>query len=150
MGRMLSTGQTYINRTPLDVLALIFSSFAGTLKRLQWTQEHASQDTWRNFHVLINFLPNLIDLDLSTLYRGLILPPALPRIRLSSRDEPPDPSAFKHFKFQELEITDPIPPSSPFLEHCQTHLRVLNFWGGRLESSYLSRQCRRKAKIYSD
>jgi hypothetical protein len=150
MGRVLSTGRNYINYTPLHVLALIFSSFAGTLKRLRWTQKHASQDTWRNFHVLINLLPNLIDLDLSTFHGGLTLPLALPRIRLSSYDEPPDPSAFKHFKFQELEITGPIPLPSPFLEHCQTHLQVLNFWGGRLEPGYISSQCRRKAKIYSD
>jgi hypothetical protein len=149
MGRVPYMGQIYTNCTPLDVLAPIFSSFAGSLKRLQWTQKRTGQEAWRNLYVLTNLLPNLMDLDLSSSRDGLTLP-LLPRIRLSSKDEPPDPSAFEHFKFRELEVVDSIPPSSPFLEYCQIHLQVLDFRSRDLEPGYVSRQCERKARIYSD
>jgi hypothetical protein len=136
-----------INHASLNILVPVFSSLAGALKRLRWIQTNTTQETWRNLYILTNLLPNLMDLNLSTFHGGLTLPPALPRIHLSPDGEPPDPSAFEHFKFQELEITDPIPPSSPFLEHCQTHLQVLGFWGGDLEPGYVSGQCRRKVRI---
>ena len=133
---------TSIYCTPLDVLTPIFSSLAGNLnlKRLRWAQRNTTQETWRNLYVLANLLPNLMDLDLLTFRDSLILPAALPRIRLSPGGEPPDPAAFNHFKFQELEIMDLILPSSPFLEHCQTHLRVLDFWGPGSVPGYASRQ----------
>lgn len=44
---------------------------------------------------------------------------------MSSVNGPPDPLAFKHFGFQELEVTRFILPSLPFLEYCRTRLRVL-------------------------
>ena len=120
-----------INRASPDLLAPIFSSFAGTLKRLQWTQKDTTHETWKSLYILTDLLPNLMDLDLTGYhYDGLpVLPPVLPRIHLSSHNEPPDPLAFKHFKFHELKIMKSIPPSPPFFEYCQTHLRVLDLWG---------------------
>jgi len=118
-----------IDRVPLDLLVPIFSSFAGTLKRLKWTQRDTAHETWKTFYTLIDLLPNLMDIDLLGVDVDLpISPPALPRIYLSSVYQPPDPLAFKHFEFQELGIMDPIPLSPRFLEHCRTHLRVLDFW----------------------
>jgi hypothetical protein len=117
-----------INCTPIDVLTPIFSSFSATLKRLRWTQKNTGQDTWKSLYVLTNLLPNLTDLDLSGVDDCYLIfsPPAFPCLRLSHRTEPPDPFAFKHFKFRELKIVDLTPLSSPFLEYCKTHLRVLD------------------------
>jgi hypothetical protein len=69
-----------INHASLNILAPIFSSLAGALKRLRWIQTNTTQETWRNLYILTNLLPNLMDLNLSTFRGGLTLPPALPRI----------------------------------------------------------------------
>ena len=117
-----------INCTLLEVLAPIFSSFSGTLKRIRWTQKDTGQDTWKGLYVLTNLLSNLTDLDLSGVDEDYLTfsPPAFPCLRLSHHTEPPDPFAFKHFKFRELKIVGFTPLSSPFLEYCKTHLRVLD------------------------
>ena len=122
------------NRVSLHVLVPIFSSFANTLKRLQWTQKPTVHETWETLYTLTNLLPNVTDIDLSGLYDEFPIPPsALPRIHLSDDNEPPDPFAFKHFKFHELKTMRSIPLSPPFLEYCQTHLRVLDLWTWEIE-----------------
>jgi len=141
-----------IDRVSLDVLVPIFSSFAGTLNRLRWMQKDTPHETWKILYTLTDLLPNLIDIDLSGLDRSnlSIPPPALPRIYPPIVDvrkkiknqlpvKPPDPLAFKHFKFQELKITGHVPPSPRFLEHCQTHLRILDFTPAGPLGSYTSR-----------
>jgi len=117
-----------INPVFLDILVPI-SSFAGTLKRLQWAHQGSAHETWKTLYALTDLLPNLTDIDLSCIDNSfLISPPTHPRIFLSSDCQPPDPFAFTHFKFQELGVGDSVPPSPQFLEYCKTHLRVLNLW----------------------
>lgn len=58
-----------------------------------------------------------------------IPPLTLPCIHLSSDySPPPDPLAFKHFKFQGLKVVNSVPRSPQFLEYCRTHLRVLDLY----------------------
>ena len=91
-------------------------------------------ETWKTLYTLTDLLPNLTDIHLSDEHDEFSLPSsALPRIYLSSENEPPEPLALKHFKFRELKIMRSIPPSPPFLEYCQTHLRVLGLWGWDME-----------------
>lgn len=124
-------GQADAGRVSLDVLVPIFSSFATTLKRLQWSQEATAPDARKALYTLTDLLPNLVEIDLSSVWsnRCLIRPPVLPRINLSSGRQPPDLLAFKHLKFQELWATFPVPPLPQFLEYCCTYLRVLSFGG---------------------
>ena len=118
-----------INRISLDILVPISSSFAGTLRRLQWTQKAPAHETWETLDTLTNLFPNLIDIDLSRVDDHFsILPPTHPRICLPSDCQPPNPLAFTHFRFQELEVRDSILPSPRFSEYCKTHLRVLDIW----------------------
>ena len=127
-----------INRVSLDILVPIFSSFASTLKRLHWTQKVTTHETWKTLYTLADLLPNLMVIDLSGVYNSRdytpILSPTLPRIHSPSDCRPPDPLAFKHFRFQELIVMDSVPPSLRFLEYCHTHLRVLDFWSCDLET----------------
>ena len=118
----------------VNILVPIFSSFASTLKRLEWTQEGAGHgSTWKTLYGLVDLLPNLTEINLSGFYHPLISPSALPCIRLSPDYQLPDLLAFKHIKFQKLELIDPIPPSPRFLEYCQNHLRVLDFTGNNMK-----------------
>jgi len=119
----------------IEILAPIVSSFAGTLKRLEWTQRGAGHgSTWKTLYGFVDLLPNLTEINLSGFYNDpLILPSALPCIRLSPKYQLPDLLAFKHIKFQKLELIDPIPPSPRFLEYCQNHLRVLDFTGNDMK-----------------
>jgi len=151
MGQVSHGQRIHISRVFLDVLVPIFSSFAGALKRLQWTQKDAAHETWKTFYTLTDLLPNLTDIDLSGVrgdYNLPILPPALPRLCMSPGNQPPDPLAFKHFKFKELKIVDSIPPSPQFLEHCQTHLRVLDFWSSKYVNNSASKyQCKARTLV---
>src|SRR6266478_1512304 len=49
----------------LGVLVPIFSSFAGTLKRLRWAQEDPVHETWEAISTLADHLPNLTYINLS-------------------------------------------------------------------------------------
>lgn len=102
-----------INHVSLDVLAPIFPSFAGTLKRLKWVQVDLAHESWKNIFILTNLLPNLMDIDLSDFNSDLQTPLSENScILLLSDKEPPEPLAFKHFKLRELMIEDSIPLSS--------------------------------------
>jgi len=151
MGQVSHGQRIHISRVSLNVLFPIFSSFADTLKRLQWTQKDPAHETWKILYTLTDLLPNLTDIDLSGVcddYNLPILPPALPRICMSPENQPPDPLAFKHFKFKELKIVDSIPPSPQFLEYCQTHLRVLDFWSnGYVNDSPSKCQCKARTLV---
>ena len=120
------------NRIRIDVLVPLLSSSAGTLKRLQCTQDFqkgAPRDsTWESLYALANSLPNLTGINLSNVQIDPLTPPcARPCIHLSPGYQLPDLFAFKHIEFQKLVVIDPIPPSPRFLEYCQHHLRVLDF-----------------------
>ena len=117
-----------ITRVSLDILVPIFSSFSGTLKRLRWSGKLTADDAWEKICTLVDLLPNLVDLNLSSRHDDLTTPPtAPPCIHLPSVYQVPDVLAFKHFKFQELVVTDfIITPSPHFLEYCKTRLRVLD------------------------
>ena len=80
-----------ISCVSLDDLASIFSSFATTLKRLQWTQEPVTSDAWKTLYSLTDILENLVEIDLSSIWsnRCLLRPPALPSIKLLSITNPP-------------------------------------------------------------
>jgi len=117
-----------ITRVSLDILVPIFSSFSGTLKRLRWSGKLTGQDAWKKICTLVDLLPNLVDVNLSSRHDDLTTPPAAPPcIHLPFVYQVPDILAFERYKFQKLVITDfIITPSPPFLEYCQTHLRVLD------------------------
>jgi len=140
-----SSSRIDISRVSLNILVPIFSSCASTLRRLQWTQKYTAHETWKTLYTLTDILPNLTDIELSEISGSIpVTPSALPRIRFSSDSESPDPLAFKHFRFQELEVTRFAPVSPPFLEYCQIRLRVLELGSdGTHASGYVShcRQC---------
>ena len=120
---------------PLELLIPIFSSFAGTLRRLLWIQmADTVHKTWTTISAIVNLFPNLLDLILSgdsvSDGHGITCPP-LPRIRFPDDVELAhvdyvDSLAFKHFKFQELRVCVQVPNSSSLLEYCQSHLRALD------------------------
>ena len=137
--RELDIGGDAVRRNRIAILVPLLSSSAGTLKRLQCTQEWhkgATRDsTWESLYALANSLPNLAEINLSDVYINPLTPPcALPCIHLSPGHQLPDLFAFKHIKFQKLELIDPIHPSPRFLEYCQHHLRVLDFINNRCHS----------------
>lgn len=139
---VVSHGESNIARVSLDVLTPIFSSFAATLKELRWTNV-TTHDAWKTLYTLTNLLPNLVEIEVSKylIDRRLITPPALPRIHLSlpPNDQPPNFFAFKYVKFQELTITNLVPPSPQFLGYCSTSLRVLDLLGTVNGYGYVSR-----------
>ena len=150
VGRVPYTN-TDVDDLCLDALVPIFSSVAGTLKLLRCTRGNAPDETYKTIYTLADLLPNLTDLDLSC--DGCTWPPTLgdvdedltflprstlPRIHLSSDKIPPDPLAFKRFRFRELKFRLSIPPSLPLLEYCQTHLQALDLWDCGPHDSYPS------------
>jgi hypothetical protein len=124
---------------PLDIQTKFFGSFADSVKRLIWTQDYEQtewkESGWKTLYTVANFLPHLVDLNISGYYNDIkTLPsdPIHPRLRLSTHYPLPNPHAFDHFRFQELVITatmsdwELITPHSPFLKYCKSHLLVLD------------------------
>ena len=133
-----------MHRDRIDILVPLLSSSAGTLKRLQWTQDREKgvtrDSTWGYLYALANSLPNLTEINLSGVYIDSLTPPcALPCIHLFPGHQLPDLFAFKHIKFQKLELIDPIHPSPLFFKYCQNHLRVLDFINGQYRSDEIYR-----------
>ena len=114
-------GCTYDMDTPLSVLSPIFSSSAGTLKRLRWTNCRADiPKTWEDIRTLANLLPNLTYVDLS----GYLHADGGTQARFSA-DEGHSP-AIRRLTFHELQIADVTLLSLPFFEFCGPHLQVLD------------------------
>ena len=122
-----------LNVTSLDVLISIISSFASTLKRFVWAQTpDATRDPWTIISTLVNLLPNLVDLLLSSdplLDAHRITYPPLSRIQLPHDVRRIDLLAFKYFKFQELRVHVSVPDSPTLFDYCQIHLRALDLRG---------------------
>ena len=114
-------GRTYLMDTPLNVLSPIFSSSAGTLERLRWTNCRADiPKTWEDIRTLANLLPNLTYVDLS----GYLDIDGGTKARFSA-DEGHSP-AIRRFAFHELQIADVTLLSLPLFEFCGPHLQVLD------------------------
>ena len=116
-----------LSHTSLGVLVPIISSFANTLKRLQWTQGAATHETWESINIIANLLPDLVYVHLSSFrddYEPIL---SEIRIRLSAGEE--CAHSIKNSKFHELQILHGIPRSLPFLESCGSHLQALDLNG---------------------
>ena len=132
--RELALPHVDLKHPPLSVLVPIFSSFAGTLKRLRWAQEDPVHETWEAIGALADHLPNLTYINLSGYdwgrYNYENNPQCEIQIQLSADVE--RPLAINHFKFHELRILLGMSHSvRPFLESCARHLQVLDL--NRLE-----------------
>ena len=114
-------GCTCLGPTSLSVLSPIFSSSAGTLKRLRWKNDRLDiRETWEEIRTLIDLLPNLTYVDLP----GYLDYDKGAQLRFSA-DEAHSP-ATERFTFHELQIASITLLSHPFFGFCGPHLQVLD------------------------
>lgn len=113
-----------LNRTSLGIFIPIITSPGSTLKRLQWTQRAATDETWKTINTLTDILPNLVHVHLSSLRDDY--EPTLSEIKIQLSADERRSRAIKNSKFHELRVLHGMPRSLPFLESCGPHLQALD------------------------